>query len=185
MSRKLLKRGLSPLVGLPSQRNTLKVTELAHRMRVELNLESRLLLLVAGVLFGPGLATLLATYPERFAEMPLLIGIVLGMACVGMTAFLIRTMFRRPRIDVLTHGLIMGRDPKIEIPLAEIEQVRIDTDVYSNPPRVYVDNAVLVIRTAEGEVRLCVSPDFSLVERVARRIADLAGLEVLGEGMKQ
>lgn len=176
--RALVRRGRKPLVGYVSQRNTLAVSEVNGRVRVEVGFRTRVLVALMAAVFGPGLALLFALAPERFTRMPSFIQVVVVAAVAGMSFLLVRTLLRRPRFEVHANGDIVVRDPSMTIARADLRSAAIETDMYSNPPRIYVPNAVLVVRTAEDEIRLCASPDSRLIEMVANRVATRARIDL-------
>jgi hypothetical protein len=160
----------TPLVGYVSFRNTLSVAERHDRTVVTVSAGTRAMLLLGGLVFGPGLALLFVLSPARFTRMPWFIQGVVVLAIAGMTIILLRTIFLRPSLELLANGDVIVHHPNRVIPRASIREVRIDTARYSNPPRVYVDNAVLILRTADGDIRLTASPDRALIERLAKKI---------------
>lgn len=167
--RTLVRRGRRPLVGYLSQRNTLEVEELYDRTIVRVNFRTRALLLAGAVLFGPVFGMFFMFRPERFTRMPLFIQAVVVLTVAGMTLVALRTLFIQPTLELRLDAVVVTH-PRLTIPHTTIREVAIETDIYSNPPRVYVENAVLVLRTADGDVRLAASPDRALIERLAEEI---------------
>lgn len=170
--RALVRRGRKPLVGYVSQRNTLSVSDAGGIVRVAISMRVRLLIGALATLFGPGLALALVAAPDRFFRLPLPIRAVVVLAIAGMIFLLLRTLFRNPRFELAKDGTITVHHPSRRITRGEIRGVDIEEDIYSNPPKVYVTNAVLVLRLADEDVRLCASPDTKLISSLAKRVTD-------------
>jgi hypothetical protein len=174
--RALVRRGRRPLVGYVSQRNTLAVSERDGRTVVQVDAKTRAMVAVAGILFGPALAGLFALAPERFTRMPWFIQGVVAVTIVAMTFVLLRTLFVRPRIELLPNGDVHAASSTIA--RRDVRGVTIETDMYSNGRRIFVPNAVLVLNTSDGDVRLCASPDTNLIASLARKAAALTGTDL-------
>jgi hypothetical protein len=183
--RALIQRGRRPLVGYVSLRNTLAVTERDGRTRVAVDMKTQALLLVMSALFGPGLALLFVTSPERFTRMPMFIQLVVAAAIAGMTFLLLRSLVRRPSFELQPDGKIVVSSPSMTIRRDQVTGIAIETDMYSNSSRIYVPNSVLVVRTASADVRLCASPDVTLIASLAQRVAALTGKDVNHPTMDQ
>lgn len=176
--RALIRRGKRPLVGYVSLRNTLAVTEHHDRTEVSVNASTRAFLMLGGLVFGPGLGTLFVLNPERFTRMPIFIQAVVVAAIVGMTFVLIRTLLRRPRFALMASGDVIVRDPSLTIRREEIRGVSIESEMYHNARRVFVENSVLVLRTNDGDVRLTASPDIPLIASLAGKAAALTRTQI-------
>lgn len=170
--RALVRRGRKPLVGYVSQRNTLVVSEDGGIVRVAVSMRVRLLIGALATLFGPGLALAFVAAPDRFFRLPLPIRVVVVLAIAGMIVLLLRTLFRNPRFELANDGTITVHHPSMQIARGQIRSVVIEEDIYSNPPKIYVTNAVLVLRLADEDVRLCASPDTNLISSLAQRVTD-------------
>jgi hypothetical protein len=162
--------GGRPLVGYVSSRNTLAVAERHDRTVVTVNAGTRAMLLFGGVVLGPAFAAFFLLAPHRFTRMPFFIQAAVVLTILGMTYVLLRTLFVRPTLELLANGDVVVHHPNRTIPRAAIRAVAIETDTYTDPPRYRVDNAVLVVHTTDGHVRLTASPDKALIERLATRL---------------
>lgn len=163
--------GGRPLVGYVSSRNTLAVAERHDRTVVTVNAGTRAMLLLGGVVLGPAFAAFFVfVAPHRFIRMPFFIQAAVVLTILAMTYVLLRTLFVRPTLELLANGDVVIHHPNRTIPRAAIRAVSIDTDTYTDPPRYRVDNAVLVVHTTDGDVRLTASPDRALIERLATRL---------------
>jgi hypothetical protein len=175
--RALIRRGKRPLVGYVSLRNTLAVTEQHDRTTVALDAKTRALVAAGAALFGPIFGAFFALRPERFTRMPFFIQAVVAVTIAAMTFVLVRTLVRRPRFELLATGDVVVHDPSLTIDRGAIRGVSIESEMYHNARRTYVPNAVLVLRTGDGDVRLCASPDTNLIASLARKVATLTGTE--------
>lgn len=171
--RELLRQGRKPLVGYVSQRNTIAVSDRDGGIVVTTNAATRTLVAGMGVLFGPGLAMLFVALPERFSRMPIFIRAVVVIAIAGATLALLRTLFRSPRVAIGTDGVVRGSGLSPIAPSA-IRSVFVDKETYTSAnQRIVVPNAVLVLQTTDGDVRLCASPDTKLIQSLATGVAAL------------
>lgn len=162
--------GGRPLVGYVSSRNTLAVAERHDRTVVTVNAGTRAMLLFGGVVLGPAFAAFFFLSPHRFTRMPFFIQGAVVLTIAAMTYVLLRTLFVRPTLELLANGDIVVHHPTRTIPRATILAVSIASDTYIDPPRFFVENAVLVVHTTDGNVRLTASPDRALIERLAKKI---------------
>src|SRR5262249_12478455 len=95
-------RGERPLVGFPSNRNTLRVRQLADRLVCDVALSPRAFLVVLAAVFGPALTLLLASAPRGLnPHLPLFIKLVLWATTGGMWLLLFTTLFSPRRLEVL------------------------------------------------------------------------------------
>jgi hypothetical protein len=168
--RTLVRRGRRPLVGYLSSRNTLEIEELYDRTIVRLNAGTRAFFLAASAILGPCLAMACMIGYERFLEIPRFIQAVLVLTIAAMTYLFLRTIFIQPSIEILPDGEIRVHHPNLTIPRARIRSITIETDTHHTNNRNYTENAVLVVHTADGDIRLSASPDRPLIERLAHQL---------------
>jgi hypothetical protein len=173
-------RGGAPLVGFPSNGNTVRLRRDGGRLICDVAPASRLFLTALAAAFGPGLTLLLIVQPRGWnSHMPLFIKAVVILASAGAWLLLMRTLFFSPRVEVQTasgevrcfaHGLSVTR----VVPAAASAGVRIDTEAFTAPRWGNVTpNYVVVLRTRDDEIRLCITPDRTLADSLASDIAAL------------
>jgi hypothetical protein len=179
-TRAVLRRGSKPLVGFPSNRNTLRVQQRADRLVCDVAPGTRAFLLIFAVAFGPVLTLLLVVAPRGFnSHIPLFIELALWAAAGGMWLLLLHTLVSKPRLEVLqSTGDILwfkrGRTPLLTLGAARVTGLSLEEEVYRSSRYQVTPNYVLLVHTRDGEaIRLCITPDLGRIETFGRQVATL------------
>jgi hypothetical protein len=179
-ARAVVARRQKPLVGFPSNRNTIRVRQQADRLVCDVAPSTRVFLLAFAVALGPGLTLLLVAAPHGLnPHIPLFIKLVLWVTAGGMWLLLVRTLVSTQRLEVLQSTgdilwFVRGRTPSLTIAATSVTRLSLEEEMHRSSRYVATMNYVLLVHTRDGEaIRLCITSDHGRIETFGRQIATL------------
>ena len=175
----------APLVGYVSAGNTIEVVDTNETLVVRVTRGTQRFLLLAATIFGP-VVTLMLIFARSSMNphTPAFIKGVLYVVVVAAWLFLFYTLATRPRLEISrASGDIAyyrrGNTAQRVIRRADVARIEVTGDSYVSSQYKAENRVISVVLTNGETVRLCASPDFNLIDSLARQVATLTGTTLL------